>query len=263
MWAPRNSFLIFDEVQKAWESKAGGADKYPDAVKALQTHRHRGIDFYLISQNVMLFDKGVRSMIGQHIHLVATAVGRKEYEWPFCVEGDIATKLSTAKSYRPYTLPKHIYSLYKSAEIHTKLDLRKPLSLYFLIFFLAFSGFFVYSSKDRITGKVSHVDDKAQEAVSALAQSAVALKSSDFLPVEAGDFSTVPAIKVKDQYGREIKINGCVLSTKKNDSYCKCFDASKKAVDRGLEFCTNWIQNRILGSYSYESVISVGAVEQD
>lgn len=77
------------------------------------------MDIWLITQRVGLIDANVRGLCGRHIALRSTALGRYKYEWPEC--GDIDSKVSrdTAARIR-YKLPKHVFKLYKSAEVHTK-----------------------------------------------------------------------------------------------------------------------------------------------
>lgn len=121
--------LIVDEVQSIWRPRTGGA-AVPVGVSGLETHRQKGTDFWLISQGPHLFDAFIRKLVGRHVHLVARWSGRTQYEWPECRE-DVQSRADALQ--RPYVLPKHVFNLYQSAEVHTKQEQRKPLSFYAFI----------------------------------------------------------------------------------------------------------------------------------
>jgi zona occludens toxin len=55
-WAKPGAVIVYDEFQKAWPPRPNGA-RVPDDIQALDTHRHMGVDFILITQNVMNVDR--------------------------------------------------------------------------------------------------------------------------------------------------------------------------------------------------------------
>ena len=57
-WAQPGAFIVFDEFQKAWPPRPNGAPVPPD-VQALDTHRHMGVDFVLLTQNPLNVDRHV------------------------------------------------------------------------------------------------------------------------------------------------------------------------------------------------------------
>lgn len=126
-WFKPHFLIVVDEVQRIWPVKMLAASI--EAVSRLQTHRHYGLDFWLVSQSPKLVHVDVKAMIGRHVHLVAKWSGRKQYEWPE-VRDNINARTDAVE--RPYTLPKEVFKMYSSAEVHTKQDKRVPLSLYAL-----------------------------------------------------------------------------------------------------------------------------------
>jgi len=79
---PDGSVIVIDEVQRVWRPVATGAQVTPD-ISSLETHRHKGIEFYLITQHPNLLHANVRRLVGRHIHLRDVGVlGRWWYEWP-------------------------------------------------------------------------------------------------------------------------------------------------------------------------------------
>ncbi|MFC7207767.1 zonular occludens toxin domain-containing protein [Comamonas endophytica] len=116
---PDGSVIIIDEVQRVWRPRGPG-QKVPDHVAMLETHRHRGLDFYIITQGPNLVDSNVRALVGRHVHLRDLGIlGRWWYEWPECAD-NCRTSWKNAPIKKRYRLPKRIFGQYKSASIHVK-----------------------------------------------------------------------------------------------------------------------------------------------
>lgn len=114
---PDGALIVIDEVQHHWRPR-GPSQAVPEHIAALETHRHKGIDFYLTTQQPKLVDGNVRALVGRHVHLRDTGwLGRWEYEWPECSE-NLAWR--TCQQKRKYKLPKAAFELYKSASVHIK-----------------------------------------------------------------------------------------------------------------------------------------------
>jgi len=117
--APDGALIVVDEVQRIWRPRGPGAKPGPD-IQALETHRHRGIDFYLITQGPALIDINVRALVGRHIHLRDLGImGRMWYEWPEC-NLQCATGWRSAVVKKKYKPDKKAFALYKSASLHIK-----------------------------------------------------------------------------------------------------------------------------------------------
>lgn len=132
LYAPEGAVYFFDEVQNIYRPRASSA-KVPDSVASFEVHRHKGLDFFLITQNPKLLDTNIRSLVSRHIHLKPTWVGRFQYEWPECKDSVQSTTDAIKSTYK---LDKNTFSLYKSASIHTKQKRKIPTILYFLIVML-------------------------------------------------------------------------------------------------------------------------------
>ena len=48
-WAPTGALIVIDECQKVFRPRKSGSD-VPAYVSELETHRHRGLDFFLLTQ---------------------------------------------------------------------------------------------------------------------------------------------------------------------------------------------------------------------
>lgn len=116
---PDGSVVVIDEVQNVWRPRSSGS-KVPDHVSALETHRHKGLDFYIITQGPNLLDTNVRALCGRHVHLRDVGfLGRWWYEWPECAD-QCRTTWKNAPLKKKYALPKKIFGEYKSASLHVK-----------------------------------------------------------------------------------------------------------------------------------------------
>ena len=116
---PDGSAVVIDEVQTVWRPRGPG-QKVPEHVAKLETHRHRGLDFYIITQGPNLVDSNVRALVGRHIHLRDLGIlGRWWYEWPECAD-NCRTGWKNAPIKKRYRLDKAAQQQYKSASIHVK-----------------------------------------------------------------------------------------------------------------------------------------------
>ena len=149
MWheyAEKGAILFFDEVQNIHRPR-NSTSAIPPAVAAYEVHRHRGLDFFIITQNPSLIDSNVRALVSRHIHLSSTWARRLQFEFPQCKTDLAATTGEGVKS--NYTLPKDVFKLYKSASLHTKLERKTPAVLYgigVLFVFIAVLVFYEYNS---------------------------------------------------------------------------------------------------------------------
>lgn len=151
-WAPDGCVIVVDEIQRHW--RPDSSRTIPEAISALELHRHKGIDIILMTQHPALLHLNVRKLVGRHIHLRRTALGVYAYEWSECVTPDNAWKSAITKL--KWDHPKSSFGLYKSASIHQKVKFRIPRVIWALIFSVllivagfTFVGYQIYSS---ITG---------------------------------------------------------------------------------------------------------------
>ena len=256
-WATEGSLIILDEVQRVWRPSGS---KVPDEIAALETHRHKGLDFWLISQGPHLFHANIRLLIGRHIHLVSTWRGRNEYEFAECRQ-NVASRSDAVV--RPYTLPTKIFSLYKSASLHTKAHHRKPLSFYFLLATLLFTGvlgFIAYQRYDeRIHPEQAIEADgvaKAQATATPSADNAlskVVRQNSgfpDFKPTIDGVLESAPAyahlIKVVDYP----HLMGCV----RTPDFCRCYTTQGTPYPVTQAFCGEYLAGHYFNPYREKTV---------
>ncbi|MEN9373034.1 MAG: hypothetical protein RIR79_586 [Pseudomonadota bacterium] len=141
---PDGAVLVVDEAQRKWRPRPASA-AVPLHVSEMETHRHKGIDIFLTTQNPKLIDSNVRSLVGRHVHIRDMGIlGRHWYEWPECSES-IAWK--TCTNHHRYKLPERVFGLYKSASVHVKPIRGIPRAVFiglFAVLFLVIVAYIVY-----------------------------------------------------------------------------------------------------------------------
>lgn len=156
-WAKPGAKIFFDEFQKFWPPRPNGAAVPPD-IQTLDTHRHMGVDFVLITQNCRNVDRHILGLVDRHIHVrrVANMPLAVVYEWD---HASVSLLYRNAITKSPWRYPKKAYKLYKSAELHTKQSRSIPGLLWFILAgfgAMAYLGpTFASRITDRLQGKSS------------------------------------------------------------------------------------------------------------
>lgn len=230
-WAKPGSIIVFDEVQKPWPKAAVGS-KVPPCITALETHRHMGVDLIVLTQHPMLIHSNLVQLVGRHLHIrrmgnMGLAI---VYEWDGCSK-TLLFKNSLSKS--PLRYSKDAFTLYKSAELHTKTPRKIP-SLVFgaIVGLVAMLAFFpvVYA---RIAERInpSPVVAKVEPAPMVFRTADGALLPASGAP---GAPSAVLAASVPALVAPDLLVSGCI----KVKDRCKCFTSELVIVPKSLSFCS-------------------------
>lgn len=180
-WCKPGDVIVFDEVQRCWPPRPNGS-KVPDYISALETHRHKGVDFIILTQNPLLLDRNVLALVGRHLHVRRFgAVGAAiVYEWDHCSRQLMYSK---ALKKSPFKYDKSVFKLYKSAELHTKPKASVPPLVYVILFALVAAAFLIPNLAARISGK-------SEAAVSAPSDPAHPGRSSESAPSPSASSKT-------------------------------------------------------------------------
>lgn len=253
-WFQPHYMIVVDEVQRIW-GKSNGVNT-TDAISRLQTHRHYGLDFWLVTQSPKLIHTDVKAMVGRHVHLVAKWNGRKQYEWDEMHE-EINSR--TGAVTRGYKLPKHVFKLYKSAEVHTKQEKRKPIVFYAVFALLAISVGLIIFTYNRLSERIQpeqNIVTNDEGAALAGSSSLVAENekkepdsqtesfdkiSKSLTPVVPGLPWTAPIYKELSKPVSMPVLKGCVTS--KDDDRCACFSQQGTVIDMPHDICIMYTRN--------------------
>lgn len=157
----KGALLVIDEAQRHFRPRPAGS-VVPDHVAALEVHRHQGLDIWLVTQRPGLIDSNVRALVGRHIALRSTSLGRWKYEWPEV--GDIESKASRDTAARSrYKLLRHVFQLYKSAEVHTMQKHTLPLAGKALFLIVPLLVGLLFTSYNVIAGKSGVAKEHLQQ----------------------------------------------------------------------------------------------------
>lgn len=241
-WAQPGDLIVFDEVQRIWSPRHASA-KRPKGVAMLETHRHFGVEFWLMTQHPKLVDADVRRQMRKHIHVTAGWAGRKAYEWD-----TVSDDLNTTKAReRAFNLPAEIFDLYKSADAHVEISRKKPLSLYFaigaIVTALVLGGVVTYRIKSRIHGDAEQTAGVPEATASAgdtgtRAVTPPAAPVLDFKPREVGRPETAPAYDGLLKVTAVPTLAGCVSSA----TACNCYTSQGTPYPMEYDECKIYMQ---------------------
>jgi zona occludens toxin len=126
---PANSIVVIDECQQAEDPsdpkspslfgiRQRGAP-VPRWAAELETHRHKGIDIVMITQDPMLLDSHDRKLVHLHFHIVRTFGMQRAtiHEFNGCRPQVAQSRSGSIRHEWKY--PKEVYDYYQSAEVHT------------------------------------------------------------------------------------------------------------------------------------------------
>jgi zona occludens toxin len=234
-WAKPGDLIVIDEAQRYWRPRGMGT-KPPKEIQMLETHRHYGVDFIIITQNAMLIDQNVRRLVGRHQH-VRRLFGMNRalvYDWDGCQAdtGRVGTASKTMFGY-----PKSAYALYKSSELHTKQKQKIPVWLALPV--LALVGLIAIGPKaysalaGSVTGKgvtASKVDPNTGTKV-AQAPDPAATASKPAAAASAPETQSQSTPTEPPQ--KPVVVAGCAVMRGK----CSCFDPQGQKVETQPEMC--------------------------
>lgn len=264
-WLPDGALLVIDEVQSVWRPRKSGSI-VPASVQALETHRHRGIDLWLITQAPQLVDANVRRLISRHVHLRATALGRYQYEWAECHERIEDTSKAARRRYK---LPKHIFGLYKSASVHTKIKRRLPTAVYVLgavLLVAGVLGFRVYNRADQLmkpkelmaiarepAGSAGPAGGAASlRPIAAPVKSTVDYSAAAFVPRNPVYPESAPVYDNVARVAAVPHVAGCISSATR----CQCYTQQVTKIVMSDKICRDYVAGRIFQPFVADSVVA-------
>jgi len=117
---PDGAVIFCDEAQQFLRPKRKDAVS-PEWITDFETHRHRGMDFYVTTQHPMFIDIHFRRLVGEHIHYHRAYGSRliAQRTWQRCVDDPNEYHATQEAEIKHVSLPKHIFNEYKSTTVDT------------------------------------------------------------------------------------------------------------------------------------------------
>lgn len=224
---PDGSAIVIDEVQRIWRSQ--DRSKVGPDISGLETHRHRGLDFWIVTQHPSLLHPNVRKLVGRHVHVQDHGIlGRKWYEWTECSDS-----LRNPIHSRGYKLNKKAQGLYKSASIHIKPVRSIPRVVWVFGLCIPIIGFLAWKVQDRISGVLA-----PPKASSVLGAASPGLAAAIGQPPTAAAAVALPgqgvyAAPTEPAAPAAPTILGCVSMGKR----CECLRDDHKVATVELSYC--------------------------
>lgn len=265
MECPPGAIVVIDEAQKVYRNRSVGAQP-PEHVKALETHRHLGIDLVFITQHPMLIDPSVRRLTQTHKHMVriwgmqASTVHKWDAVRDNCDKP--AARRDSEKT--KWVFDKSVFKLYKSSELHTvkrSIPLRAKLLLLVPVLLFA-SGWYVYRTlvHKPAPAPVAAVAGPAAPAHEVPGQTVSADPSSKpFDPVaDARQFVAMNTPRVEglpqtapkyDELTKPVRVPvpaACIQrgsATSGAEVSCKCFTQQGTPMDVKFNMCLEFARN--------------------
>ena len=274
-WAPTGAILVIDECQRVFRPRPSGS-KVPDYVAELETHRHRGIDIFLLTQHPRLVDVNVRSLIGHHCHISKTNLGvRRMFEWERC--GDPTSKTDVEGAVKSvYTLDKKAFGVYKSAEEHTKIRTKLSRTVYafpIVLLIVIVAAWSSYNRWQRLNAEEAQTQPApvaaqaasptaggtaaatAADGTHAAGQYALDVKQADKPHISADDFK--PAIDgqphtapIYDTYNKAVQTMPYPVACVQNADRCTCYtDQGTKIKGFDKALCLEYVADGLYNPY--------------
>lgn len=254
--ADSGALIIVDEAHIKFPQRASG--KAPPAyIEALNVHRHQGLDFWFVTQRPAFLDPFIRGLCSRHLHLALNPFSfngaRQKLEWAEYQESvNRTSKLSAAKTkYRPAS---HVFPLYASASVHTKLKHSMPSIMKGFIFALVLLAVLVYFAVQRVQSRFSPSSAPVPQLTKKDDAGGGAQRSGAAVAAAALPASSVPVVSnnpvVFDNSPHFPTVDSCLATA----SDCRCYyDHRRIPIDPMLcrEILSgNWVSSRPATSLS-------------
>lgn len=246
---PTGSIIVVDEAQTFFPPMQNGSVR-PPFYTDFATHRHKGYDIFLITQNSGLIDFKVRSMVGEHIHLTRSMgiSAATVYTFPTVqnTSNDWYKKADNVIK-KQWKFPKEIFNYYKSAEVHThklKLPWFKFLLIGLAILFVVVMVFLLYSKlkPDNFVPEPT-VQTFSNEGLEVLSKSSQKYTVDDLTPAIAGVPSSAPIYRSLFTVAAAPRVDGCSLYRFGKNEQCTCNDQRGNFVATPYAFCKAFVDN--------------------
>ncbi len=258
---PSGSVFLFDECHKIWPNNRRPGTTEPDTVRELDEHRHKGYDFYLVTQQRTKLDFGVRNYCGRHIHFERQLgyESCRRFEWQQEADPKDYHHRQNAIVTR-VKFPKDYYSVYKSAEIHT-VKKRIPFKVWLVgsLFLVlgVFGARFLYGFNSDPVPLEESWNGPNYSGISepiSIGEKSIELSPDEYLEQWTPRLRNAPhTAPIYDQVA-EVKTfprPQCMRGESRNS--CRCYSQQATPIDIDLATCNNIVDHGWFNPYLDES----------
>jgi len=254
---PEGSLIFIDEAQRVFPQRPPSAP-VPPKCRQFETHRHRGYDIFVTTQDANTLDVHLRRLTGKHYHL-RRVLGQEfatliEYEGYQSKPMDYFSK-KEATSSKPWNYPKAFFERYKSATLHT-VKKRFPLKLFVIpvafiaMCYLAYLAFNTIGSfGDEPEGEVSITNpmgivqgDRMEPKI----KHTITSWTNQFKPIVPGVLHSAPIYQEVFKV-ETFPVPSCIIYQSspeaEPDDSCLCKTQQSTRYDTTPENCRFWAKN--------------------
>jgi hypothetical protein len=155
---PEGSVIFIDEGQRIFPQRPASA-AVPKKCREFETHRHKGFDVIVTTQDANTLDVHLRRLCGRHFHVKRT-LGQElaaviEYDHYQKDPNEYLNKREAITQFS-WKYNKKLYERYKSAEVHT-VKKRYPFKLFLIPIALVFVIGMVWLGVSTLSGEVEDI----------------------------------------------------------------------------------------------------------
>lgn len=250
---PPGSLVFIDEGQKIFRNRSLGAQP-PLHVTELEEHRHKGLDFLIITQHPSLIDPAIRRLTQTHLHMVRIfgMEASTVHKWNGTKDNCDKSRSDSEKT--KWAFNKSLYGLYKSADVHTMkrtipFRVKMLLSIPFLLVGLGYSAYTILKRPNSLPSPV--ISTSSHIAPGAIDSAAAPLGVARFDPiVSAQDFQnrSIPRISglehtapKYDELTKPVRVPvpaACIIV----GSDCRCLSQQGTPLNVQLSMCIQFVE---------------------
>lgn len=251
---PEKAIFVMDEAQTVFRNRPVGS-QVPVHQAALEVHRHKGYDLFLMTQDAKNLDAHLRRLVGVHFHLKrAWGLERSRlYKWEGIAEPTDYHDVKRAQV-SEFKFPREVYGWYKSADAHTvqkqppvkKLVLVAGLAIFFAVA-LWFGFKTVGNLDDNANSKLlaGAEDSAVEQGVQTVSNTVTraARWSSDWLkprvqtlPYTAPQFDQVTSVKSFPE------VSGCMSIDIDGMFQCECYTQQGTRIEMDAYQCKRFMK---------------------
>lgn len=247
---PTGAIIVIDECQRHFPMMSNAA-KRPRAYTEIDTHRHKGHDVFLITQDPVNVDKRFTSMCDLHFHLARAFNSERatlyEFQAVEYVSGSKYKRVPDAIK-KQWNYPKEVYSYYKSAEVHTYKK-RIPLLRLVLIAIPFISiVFLIPHLYKRMQSRGGTIPEQIEEPQYSNPRSGVPSPVGDVIttamrqPAVPDEMLSIPMYQEIIEIVSYQRLSGCGNYVFGQTERCVCNDQRGNVIPISFNACRNYIE---------------------
>ena len=265
----KNIIIVIDETQFVFPNRSATSTP-PEYIAMLDVHRHFGIDFFLITQDLKKCDPVLRGeSVKEHVHIwdsgVLSMFGIVNKTIYKGARANPSAAIRSAVSTKWYKPPKRAMRRYKSAAMHTKSTNTTHPVMYILLLGFLIVGYFLYNtyfgSKPQKTTTTAAVAQSTGgvnygEQQQAAQSEARPFSADDLKPVDPSYPQSMPIYDGARPLKAMRRIAACVESKRG----CNCYDAEGVKISYvPLDTCKAVLNQEYYSPYLIEANASGGS----